>query len=133
MIRVLSDGIGDCEGRTPIQILDLRGLSFDEAETELEALHRDSFGHPKWDAKSVQNIGLRIVIEWHAGRDGFKSEEPHPLEDQSDRYHGLNPKYGFAPIWALMIDGGTGDQNCGMMYVVRPIAKPRQGLMRLIS
>ena len=133
MIRVLSDGIGDCEGRTPIQILDLRGLSFDEAETELEALHRDSFGHPKWDAKSVQNIGLRIVIEWRAGLDGFKSEEPHPLETRDNTYHGLNRKYGFKSIWAIMIDGGADDQNHGMMYVVRPIAKPQQGLMRLIS
>ncbi len=129
MIRVLSDGIGDCEGRTPIQILDLRGLSFDEAEAELEALHRDSFGHPKWDAKNVQNIGLRIVIEWRAGLDGFKSQKPHSLENRENTYHGLNRKYGFESIWAIMID----DQNRGMMYVVRPVAKPQQGLMRLIS
>jgi hypothetical protein len=128
MIRVLSDNNGFGK-RHPVQILDLQGLTIEEAKEQLEGLHRDSFGHPKWDTdkKNLSELGLRIVIDWIGDGDGQGYKTRHPLEDPADYAYALHPKYGFEPLWFCTV------RERGMMYVVKPMKKPKQGLLRLAS
>jgi hypothetical protein len=100
-----------------LQILDLRGLSTGEAEAELSALHRDSFGHTKWNTKDYEALvrtGLRVVVDRDVRPDGFTSETRNALEDQDRKNFGLHPKYGFRTLWFHCV------APSGMMFVVAP-------------
>lgn len=125
MIRVLSDPDLRDEKRYPLQILDLRGASFEEAEAELEALHEDTVDLERWKLPRKKPIaeGIRIIIDWVGSEEGAKGR--HPLE-REDGY-ALHPKYGFEVLWACTI------RERGMMYVVAPVKKPKPGLLYLLE
>lgn len=123
MIRCLSNRR---DGKpVPIQIVDLQGVSFEEAEAELEALYADTVDQERWKRprKKPLDDGIRIVIDWVGSETGEKGR--HPLE-REDGY-GLHPKYGFEMLWMLSVRDG------GMMYVVAPVRKVKPGLLCLLE
>lgn len=134
MIHCLDDG------GNPISILDLCGLSLDEAEAELRNLYIEMNANPKkWKYQDGEPLqpGVRVIIEW------FK--ERGPLEHPGDP--GFHPKFGLQLCWFWSISdpGGPHAAYRRIMYVVRPskelkpfkapvpLVKPRNGYEALLQ
>lgn len=131
MIHCLDDG------GQPMTLLDLCGLSVEEASELLVALRREMLCNPsKWKFNEDMSVwdGVRVVIEWYGDQTGYKKK--HPLEDpHEDHYPGLHPDFGFTTCWFCCIADHTGPYM-GLrrtMYIVRPDPdfKPRK--LKLVS
>ena len=121
----------------PMTLLDLCGLSVEEASEHLVALREEMLADPeRWARRDGDREwpGVRVVIEWEGDQTGYKKK--HPLENpREDTYPGLHPDFGLMTCWFCCIADHDGPYYGvrRIMYVVRPNPDFKRRKLRLVG